>query len=285
MASVRCDGFQSVCNHRYRFHYSLIGPEYAPVICFLHGFMGNRHAFDRVLPYLCDRLRCLTVDLPGHGHTQVYGGSDCYRMAPTATALIELLTQLQIPKCTLLGYSMGGRLALYLAVHYPHLFTTVILESASPGLKTQLERDLRLEQDLQLANELETMEFSAFLERWYCNPLFTSLRKHPDFEQLIAQRLTNTPLALAQSLRQLSTGRQPSLWPQLGTISLPLWLWVGELDPKFTQINTDILINCRMARFKIVAHGGHTLHFERPLAFANLIHEAMSDRLCPLEMS
>ena len=281
MASVHGDQQKSVHAHRtvwangyrYHFHYHLIGPDDLPVLFFLHGFMGNCHAFDRVLPYFGDRFRCLIVDLPGHGQTKVYSGEGGYIMESTAIALIELLRQLQINRCRLLGYSMGGRLALYLALHFPDYFDHVILESASPGLKTQSEQDQRLQHDLQLARKLETTNFEAFLKQWYNQPLFASLCHHPDFEHLLEQRRTNHPLPLARSLRQLSTGHQPSLWPQLTALRNPLLLLIGELDLKFVQINTEIQMTCKIATLKVVAQCGHNIHFEQPLVFANAIRE------------
>ena len=263
MAHIRCD-----C---YDFHYQLIGADDGPVILFLHGFMGNCHGFDQVLPYLCDRYRCLIVDLPGHGHTKVEGSEKCYAMEPTAVALLELVTRLQLKQCILLGYSMGGRLALYLGLYFPNYFTKLILESASPGLRTQAEREQRLQQDLQLAHQLETIHLEAFLEQWYNNPLFASLRHHLEFDGLLQQRLTNRPLALANSLRQMSTGRQPSLWPRLPTAQLPTLLLVGELDQKFLQINTEIQLICQSATLTTVQQCGHNIHFEQPRVFASLV--------------
>ena len=96
--------------------------------------MGNSHEFDEAIQLLSDKFYCLTVDLPGHGKTQVLGGDEYYKMANTAHALINLLDELKIIKCFLVGYSMGGRLALYLTLHFPQRFPKVVLESASPGL-------------------------------------------------------------------------------------------------------------------------------------------------------
>ena len=121
----------------FKFHYSFRGNRAKPLILFLHGFMGDNKEFNEIISLLSDQFFSLTVDLPGHGKTRVLGGEKCYMMSNTAEALINLLDQLNVKKCFLVGYSMGGRLALYLNLHFPQYFSKVVIESASPGLKTQ----------------------------------------------------------------------------------------------------------------------------------------------------
>jgi 2-succinyl-6-hydroxy-2,4-cyclohexadiene-1-carboxylate synthase len=105
---------------------------------------------------------------------------------------------------------MGGRLALYMTLHFPERFEKVVLESASPGLKTEKERSHRLQADLQLAQKLENSNIKDFLLNWYEIPLFKSLKNSPNFDKLIETRLANNPLELAKSLRNMGTGNQPS---------------------------------------------------------------------------
>jgi 2-succinyl-6-hydroxy-2,4-cyclohexadiene-1-carboxylate synthase len=122
----------------YRFHYTVHGQRELPVVLFLHGFMGNSADFDTVMTCLANQFCCLAVDLPGHGNTIVEGEDTLYTMPQTANAIVSWLNHLNIPQCFLVGYSMGGRLALYLALHFPQRFPKVVLESASPGLRTKL---------------------------------------------------------------------------------------------------------------------------------------------------
>ena len=259
----------------YQFHYTLSGQldGVKPAILFLHGFMGDCHTFDRIIPWLKDDFSCLSVDLPGHGQTKtpILDRSDT--LQKVASALIDLLTCLGLARCALVGYSMGGRLALYLTLHFPERFVKTILESASPGLKTQVEREERIERDFKLARDLETGSFSAFLWRWYDNPLFASLRQHPEFPKIMKMRLSNDPIALAKTLRNLSTGRQPSLWEMLVDNQIPLFLLSGEFDTKFIAINTEMKQHCQTAKLKIVPGCGHNIHFEDPPTFARLLRE------------
>lgn len=257
----------------YQFGYSLTGRADRPSILFLHGFMGDRHDFDPITSRLIDQYQCLAIDLPGHGETQVTEEAE-YGMELTARAIIGVLDQLQISQCFLVGYSMGGRLALYLTVHFPARFLRVVLESASPGLKTEEEREQRVQRDWHLATDLETTDFADFLKNWYDQPLFASIkhltdrsRISPTFAQMLEQRQQNQPHKLAKSLRNLGTGSQPSLWVKLAQNQVPLLLLVGDLDRKFVQINQEMQTLCSSAKLQIMTGCGHNVHFENVQGF------------------
>ncbi len=254
----------------YRFHYSVHGELIQPSILFLHGFLGSGRDFDGAIAHLTDQFCYITVDLPGHGQTRVEGGDEQYTIVSTAKALVQWLDEIGIPHCFLVGYSMGGRLALYLAIHFPQRFPKVMLESASPGLKTKQERQERLQRDFQLADQLEA-DFPSFLTQWYQQPLFQSLQQHPEFEQMMQRRSQNYPSEIAKSLRYLSTGRQPSLWSLLETHRQPLLLLVGGRDRKFCQINQEMAEHCPTACLTIVPECGHAIHLEQPAVFANWV--------------
>ncbi|WP_242540988.1 2-succinyl-6-hydroxy-2,4-cyclohexadiene-1-carboxylate synthase [Phormidium pseudopriestleyi] len=251
----------------YEFHYKIFRNPQNPVILFLHGFMGRGENFSEVIEKLSDKFCCVTVDLPGHGKTQILGGDECYQMSNTAQALIELLDELRISQCYLLGYSMGGRLALYLTMHFPERFEKVILESASPGLLSAEGRSQRRHRDAILAQQLETGNFYSFLSQWYQQPLFDSVRHHPNFDRLFQNRLQNQPKPLAISLRQMGSGSQPSLWELLPSHPVPLLLLGGEWDNKFQEINHKITQVCPVAQLEIIPDSGHTIHWENPWAY------------------
>ena len=248
-------------DNNYQFNYSFEEPSDKTPILFLHGFMGNSQVFQPVISLLKDQFSCLAVDLPGHGATKTKKDED-YAMANTALGLINWLQELNINQTYLVGYSMGGRLALYMAINFPQYFPKVVLESASPGLKSFSERGIRIKRDHHLAEELIKGDFKDFLKRWYENPLFNSLTKHPSFLQLKVMRFKNNPLELAKSLQHLGTGTQPSLWSHLPDHKNPLLLLVGESDHKFTRINQQIANLCPAAQLKVVPNCGHNIHFE-----------------------
>jgi 2-succinyl-6-hydroxy-2,4-cyclohexadiene-1-carboxylate synthase len=260
----------------YHFHFRLVGNPLGPTLLFLHGFMGDSYDFDAVLPFLWDDFCCLILDLPGHGQTKVLGEDRSYGMDKTAIALINLLQHLQLTRVGLIGYSMGGRLALYLALYFPEYFSQVILESASPGLKTAIARQQRINQDSQWIKKLLNEEFSDVLTQWYQQPLFASLRRQADFPLLWARRLGNSPQALAQSLQYLGTGQQPCLWQKLAQGSIPLMLLVGGQDRKFVEINREMTGHYPQAQLTIFPDCGHSLHLEDSPQFAHSIKQFLS---------
>lgn len=255
----------------YQFNYRISGDKKQPLILLLHGFMGSSDDFHEVISLLSEEFCCLAVDLPGHGKTakrcearsnRVKGDEACYNMSNTAQGLIDLLDELKIDKCSLVGYSMGGRLALYMMLNFPSQFEKVILESATAGLKTAAERKTRRQADAERALDLEKCDFRQFLEKWYHRPLFKSLRNHPDFGKMMSRRLENNPLELAKSLRNMCTGNMVPLWDRLAENKIPLLLLVGEYDPKFKEINAEMAGLCEMAQLQIVAKAGHNVHLE-----------------------
>jgi 2-succinyl-6-hydroxy-2,4-cyclohexadiene-1-carboxylate synthase len=260
----------------YQFHYSLIHNPDKPTIVFLHGFMGNIHEFDEAIKLLGDEYSYLKLDLPGHGKTQVLGNDECYIMANTAQALINLLNELKIVKCFLVGYSMGGRLALYLTLHFPERFIKVVLESASPGLATEKERLERIKRDAQIARKLVRGDFAAFLFNWYNQPIFGSIKNHPEFDNMLRIRLQNHPIELAKSLQFMGIGSQPSLWEELKNNVTPLLLITGEYDDKFININAAIANICKLAQLKVINNSAHNIHFENALEFVQNIKDFLT---------
>ncbi|MEA5593096.1 2-succinyl-6-hydroxy-2,4-cyclohexadiene-1-carboxylate synthase [Rivularia sp. UHCC 0363] len=257
------------------FHY-FSGNSNKPLIIFLHGFMGNTNEFDEVISLLKNDFYFLNIDLPGHGKTQMLGNDNCYTMAHTADILIKLLDQLKVDRCFLLGYSMGGRLALYLTLHFPQRFYKVILESASPGLLTEKERLERIKRDEQIARKLARSigsDFNKFLENWYNQLIFGNIKKHLQFEQMIANRLQNNPLELAKSLRLMGTGVQPALWEKLRENQVPLLLLVGENDQKFIEINRRMTQINNLCELRIIENAAHNIHLENTLKFVQNIRD------------
>lgn len=262
---------------KYQFNYSLITHPNQPVILFLHGFMGNLDEFQPVIKLLDKDFSYLSIDLPGHGKTQVLAEDEYYTMANTANGLINFLDQLQIKQCFLVGYSMGGRLALYLTLHFPERFIKVILESASPGLATKTERLARIKTDAQIARKLARTttksDFMNFLRNWYSQPIFGDIKNHPEFEIMLANRCQNHPGELSKSLEFMGTGKQPALWHKLAENTTPLLLLAGEKDPKFIDINTEIRQKCQVAQLKIIPDAGHNIHLENTQEFVQNLRE------------
>ncbi len=232
-----------------------------PTIVFLHGFLGSHRDFDGLRSNLPDPYDRLALDLPGHGQN-INRPIDHYTFHNAAEFVLSSIQSIP-PPIVLYGYSMGGRLALYLALRSADRFTCAFLESTSPGLETPTEQLARRQQDEILSQQIET-DFPAFLDRWYEAELFRSLKSHPSFPELLQRRRQNNPTELARSLRHMGTGSQPSLWPELPQAKLPLHLIVGTQDPKFCAINQKILERCPTAQLHPIPNAGHNLHLEAP---------------------
>jgi 2-succinyl-6-hydroxy-2,4-cyclohexadiene-1-carboxylate synthase len=256
--------------NQHRIHYEIRGEAHRPKLLCLHGFMGCGDDFDAIVDALLPEFCCLTLDLPGHGQTEVLDLVG-YGMEAIATALVALMSLLNFTPCHLMGYSMGGRLALYLACRFPQLFSSLVLESASPGLATEAERIQRCRQDHALATELESEDWPSFLSRWYEQPLFATLKSNPCFDELFQRRLQNHPHPLAQALRGLSTGIQPSLWDELSALNIPITLIVGAMDRKFVQVNQHMAAQLPSAQIQIISGCSHAVHRENATAFITVL--------------
>lgn len=240
-----------------------------PTLVLLHGFTGSAANWARQQAVFAAYYRTIVVDLLGHGQTEAPVDPERYSMEQSASDLAGLLTTIAPGPVNLLGYSMGGRLALYFAVHYPYLVQSLILESASPGLADSEAQQERSHSDEQLADAIEAEGMAAFVARWEKLPLFATQQTLPATVQslLHEQRLQNRPQGLANSLRGMGTGRQPSLWEQLSTMTAPTLLLAGELDQKFRVIAQQMATYLPQATVTLVPEAGHTIHLEQPQAF------------------
>lgn len=254
------------------YHFQRVGS--GPPLLLLHGFTGSSASWAAVAPDLEPHFDLVMPDLLGHGRTAAPGDAGRYQMGCAAADLIALLDHLGIESAHLLGYSMGGRLALFTALRYLHRFQSLFLESASPGLRTEEERFRRRVQDNALAERLEREGIESFTEYWETLPLWNSQQSNLSAEArllLRRERLKQRPHGLANSLRGMGTGAQPALWDQLPGLRLPVQLLVGALDTKFVGINQEMLAAFPDARLKIAPNAGHAIHLEHPQEFLQTV--------------
>ena len=199
-----------------------------------------------------------------------------YTIEGTTAALLATMDALGIARPHVVGYSMGGRVALYLALRHPERCARLVLESASPGLRTEAERAERRALDAERAAEVER-DFDGFLDRWYRMPLFASLKGRPQLRAaMLAKRRQNRPAELARSLRGLSTGRQPSLWDELAGLAVPALAVAGSRDRKFTDLAFEMAV-VGPPLMPLVVRTGHTVHAEQPELFAALVRDFFRD--------
>src|SRR5712692_10514960 len=240
----------------------------------LHGFTGSAAGWGKHLDTLAAYgLRVIALDLPGHGQSDAPGGPQRYAIEYCQQDILAALQKLGVSpgEALILGYSMGGRIALYTA--FSGFFRALILESASPGLEDPAEREQRRVSDEALAASIEGEGVPPFIERCENLPLFASQSTLPSEcrEALHRQRLQNSATGLAQSLRGIGTGVQPSLYARLPTLHIPVLLIARALATKFTTIAWHMHRALPQSQLHIVPAAGHTVHLERPHDFATLI--------------
>ena len=247
------------------------GDRLSPTILFLHGFMGSSADWRGAIAALGYRHFCIAVDLPGHG-ASLGMPPDTYTIDGAARAAIGTLDELEVVRTVIAGYSMGGRLALSLALRYPERCAGLFLESASPGLESAGERAARRAADESKAGRLESGDFEAFLLDWYRQPLFASLARDENLlRRTVEVRRRNDPAELARSLRGMGTGSQPSLWGELEGLAVPALAIAGGLDEKYAGISSRMAsINPRIES-AIVPGAGHSVHAETPAGYTSLL--------------
>ena len=229
----------------------------------VHGFTQTAVSWRPVVERLAPLFQMRLPELPGHGAAgQVRAGFE-----ETAAALGRVGGP-----ATYVGYSMGGRLCLRLALDRPGVVRRLVLVGASPGLADAGERADRREADSALAADIERMGTGPFLDRWLGQPLFAGLQPAPDD---VAARALNPPAGLAAALRNLGTGAQEPLWDRLGELDMPVLLVAGQADAKFAELAGRMAAAIGAnATVGLVAGAGHAAHLERPDAFCALLHPA-----------
>lgn len=258
-------------------HIQRAGRKGLPAVVLLHGFTGSVSTWHETAALLQDRYSVIAVDLTGHGLTAAPAEVKRYTMEEQTADLHELLEKLAVDQPVMIGYSMGGRIALSYAVRYPFSLSALILESSSPGLRTPEERASRRQADNMLAERIEKEGMEWFTDYWQDIPLFHSQKKMPEERQakVRRERLHQRKEGLANSLRGIGTGSQPPNWERLPQLALPVCLLTGSEDNKFIEIADEmekLLPNACRATIK---DAGHAIHVEKPGQFATMVKNSL----------
>lgn len=244
----------------------------APIVL-LHGFAGDGTAWAGVRKELRALGPTLTVDLIGHGQSPAPDDWRRYTMAACLDDLEAVMQGLGLTDAWWLGYSMGGRVALQLAVHKPHLVRGLVLESATAGITDPEERAARVEGDRSLARAILEEGMAAFVDRWLDLPMFDRLRALPDraFQAERERRLRQRPEGLARSLEGMGAGAMAPVWDRLGEIEAPVLAVVGDEDERFCDLARRITTAIPGSRMYRVPQAGHAPHSEKPRAFLSAV--------------
>jgi 2-succinyl-6-hydroxy-2,4-cyclohexadiene-1-carboxylate synthase len=231
----------------------------------LHGFTNTGATWGGVAAALPERYRPLAPDIRGHG-------SAASRRPVSLAGVIDDVAALAPEPVELAGYSMGGRLALHVALA-PGVRDRVrrlVLIGASPGIADAAAREERRVADEQLAGEVEEMTIEQFALRWAQAAVLADQPANVK-AAIGADRLRNTPAGLAAALRGLGTGALPSLWKRLRELTIPVELVVGERDAKFRATADQMAAALPAAWVHVVPGAGHAVHLEAPEAVATVI--------------
>lgn len=250
-----------------------------PTLLFLHGFTGTAAGWAGVVEELPPGLRTVCIDLLGHGGTDAPLDPARYSMTESAWDVIALAEVLQLGRFHLVGYSMGGRLALHVALARPELLSSLVLMSASPGIADPVARRERRARDAELAQFILKEGVPAFVSRWEELPLFaTEKRLPPDVREAVrGERLGQNPHGLANSLLGAGAGTQEYLLERLRELRIPTLLVAGALDDKYVQLAHAMADVLPAARVEVLADAGHAVHRERPQAVAHVPTEHLRD--------
>jgi 2-succinyl-6-hydroxy-2,4-cyclohexadiene-1-carboxylate synthase len=227
----------------------------------IHGFTQNANCWPGIAAPLGEAgHEVVAVDAPGHGRRSQMG-ADLWGASDLIAA--------EGGRAAYLGYSMGGRIALHVALAHPEVVDQLILVSATPGIEDDTARSERRAADDAQATALERDgDVAAFLDRWLAGPLFASL---PRDRAGLDARLTNTAAGLASSLRGAGTGTQDNLWPRLGQLTMPVLIVAGAADGKYAAIAERMATAMPHAQLALIPAAGHAAHLEQPAAFVGLV--------------
>jgi 2-succinyl-6-hydroxy-2,4-cyclohexadiene-1-carboxylate synthase len=243
-------------------------PTGAPSIALLHGFTQTAACWGPFADELSTTHSLVAIDLPGHG------GSGEVRANLSQTT--ELVAS-SIDRSIVIGYSLGGRVALHLALGHPQLVERLVIIGATGGLDSEEERRQRRVADESLADHLEDIGVDAFLDEWLSQPMFASLTAEQSFREL---RATNAAAGLASSLRLSGTGTQESLWSRLGELTMPVLVIAGANDEKFTHLGHRLVESIGTnASIQLIDNAGHSAQLENPAATAATVTKWLSEEL------
>ncbi len=237
-------------------------PASVATLVLVHGFTQNRRCWGSIPATLAREHEVITLDAPGHGQAS--------ELRADLWGAADLLTEAG-GSATYLGYSMGARMALHVALAHPAQVERLILVSGTPGIEDDAERTARVERDEALAQSLERDGLDSFLTQWLDQPLFATL---PVSARDDEARRENTVQGLASSLRLAGTGRQEPLWDRLAALAMPVLLVAGALDERYvgTAARMKEAIGTN-AKLHIMEGVGHACHREHEDEFADLVLE------------
>lgn len=231
-----------------------------PTLVLVHGFTQTGRCWGSEVDALAVDHQVVLVDAPGHGRS-----AEILEGLRTGGRLIAD----QGGEATYLGYSMGARYCLQIALDHPELVRGLVLLGATAGIEDRAERAQRHQQDLATADRIRRDGLERFLDDWLAQPLFAGLPAERSFR---AERLENTVAGLQSSLEQAGTGSQDPSWHQLAGLEMPVLVLAGAADHKFAALAERLAAEIGAnATLTLIAGAGHAAHLEAPDQFLAVV--------------
>ncbi len=233
-----------------------------PYLLLLHGFMGSGINFSHLIKPLSTFCNPITIDLLGHGRSDVCFDPHYFSTEKQVTHIHSILKRIQFQNLHLYGYSMGGRLAFQLLHHIPEFFQSGIIESSHCGLKDEADRAERKRSDEIQAIQIEK-DYEVFVDNWTHLPLFesTPIRFKERFKK---EMLARDHRSIAASLRGFGSGVMPFICDKMEEIKIPIHLIAGEKDRKYHHRMAQISTMNSNFTFEPVPDAGHRVHTDQP---------------------
>ena len=225
----------------------------APTVTFVPGFMQRGEVWEPVARALAERYRPRCIDF------DTWTFEERIEEIPTGG--------------TVVGYSMGGRIALHAALREPDAFRSLVLIGVSAGVE---DREARRRSDEELAAWIETHSIEEVVERWERQPVFATQSDELRTRQRPG-RLSHDPAKLAQLLRSAGQGATPPAWDRLHELRCPVLLIAGGHDERYVDASHRMAARIPDARVRIVEGAGHSPQLERPQLVAELLDEYLAD--------
>ena len=247
------------------------GAKSQPALVLLHGFLGSSDDWMSLVPELGNDACLVIVDLPGHGNSPFIHGLD---FSGFAEVLEQTIIELELKQFSLLGYSLGGRLAMSYATQYPNRLSALLLEGSHPGLLDRDEQEARLASDQCWANRFIVEPVTRVLADWYQQPVFANLSESQR-QQLIEDRSLQQGSDLGEAMMSFSLGRQPDFRPFLCDSNYPVHYLYGERDRKFAGLGRHLKEMGCLTSLQCISGSGHNVHREKPVEFSCCVKQLL----------
>lgn len=240
-----------------------------PLIC-LHGFSESLNTFKHVD---IENRQLILIDQIGHGKTRAPISEEIYSLEYMTRTIHEIINRVASKPYDLLGYSMGGRQALYYAIKYPNEISALVLESASYGLMDEVDRANRRKNEKYISEQLEKFGINWFVPFWENISIFDTQKLLSDSvkDEIKQQRLSNNAEFLAMHIKKMGQGNFPYLKDKLSDLPMPILYIAGEFDYKYRDYQEVFEESCKRINTEIICGCGHNTHIEKPNVFSSTV--------------